>query len=160
MIAASTILALAEGEGGILSPDGSLLIIFVLFIALVFTLHRVLFKPITHVLNERDRLTEGSDTEVRAMLGSIDTTLAQYEENIRDARTDGYRILEAKRAELVAARQASIESARSQADARIAGAKDQIRKDADEAKARLDEDARDIASVITKQVLGRAGGSQ
>jgi F-type H+-transporting ATPase subunit b len=137
VIAASTILALAEGEGGILSPDGSLLVIFILFIALVFALNRILFKPIGHVLAERERLTEGSDVEVRAMLGDIDTRLAQYEENIRDARSEGYRVLEAKRAELVALRQSAIEAARTDADSRIASARDQILKDAEAAKATL-----------------------
>lgn len=158
MIAASTILALAEGEGGLLQPDGSLLFIFVLFIALVFTLNRILFKPIGQVLDERERLTGGFDTDVRAMINSIDHTLGRYEEGVRDARAEGYRVLEARRAEAVNRRQAAIEAARAEADARIASARADIARDVDAARGRLETDAREIATTITAQVLGRAAG--
>lgn len=158
MIVVSTVLALAEGKGGLLEPDGSLLIIFAIFIALVYTLNRVLFRPIMHVLAERERRTWGSDTDVRAILNSIDQNLAGYEESIRDTRTEGYRVLEARRADAVASRQTAIEAARASAASRIESARAEIEGDATIARGRLETDAREIASTITASVLGRAAG--
>ena len=56
-------LALAEGGGNILTPDGSILVIFVIFIALVPLLNRMVVKPITDVLAERERRTLGAHTD-------------------------------------------------------------------------------------------------
>src|ERR1041385_4118404 len=86
-----------EEGGSILTPDGSIFVIFAIFIALVPTLNAIVVKPIMHVLAERDRLTAGAATDARAMLGSVEMRLAAYEEGIRDARAEGYQLLEARR---------------------------------------------------------------
>jgi F0F1-type ATP synthase membrane subunit b/b' len=161
LILAPTIAAFAEGGGGLLSPDGSILVIFLLFIALVPALNRLIFRPISHILNERDRLTVGTDTDVRAMLGTIDQNLAAYEEGIRGARAEGYRLLEGRRALATAERQAQIDAARTRSAEQIAAAREEIGRDAESARGRLVTDAKDIARTISSSVLGRAvGGKQ
>jgi F-type H+-transporting ATPase subunit b len=150
--------AFAEGASGLLSPDGSILVIFLIFIALVPALNRIVFKPVSRVLDERDRLTTGSDTDVRAIMGTIDDSLARYEEGVRDARAEGYRLLEARRAEVMAERQAAIEGARAEANGRIDAGREEIARDAEAARARLDAEAREIARTISASVLGRAVG--
>lgn len=161
MIQAPTIVAFAGEGGGLLSPDGSLLVIFLLFILLVPALNRILFTPISRVLNDRERLTVGSDTDVRAMLGAIDQNLAAYEEGIRGARAEGYRLLEERRALATTERQAQIDAARAQAAEQIASARGEIGRDAESARGRLVADAREIARTISSNVLGRSvGGAQ
>src|ERR1051325_3143889 len=91
--------ALAEGGTSMLTPDGSLLVILILFLVLVPLLNRILFKPITDVLDERERLTTGSSTDVRAIFHRIDHKLAEYEDGIRGARSEGYRLVEGRRAQ-------------------------------------------------------------
>ena len=56
-------LALAEGGGDIISPDGSLVFVLVLFLVFVFLLNRILFRPVGRVLDERQTLIEGSANE-------------------------------------------------------------------------------------------------
>jgi F-type H+-transporting ATPase subunit b len=141
-----------------LTPDGSLLFILILFLVLVPILNNMLFKPITRVLDERERLTSGSSTDARAILHRIDNRLAEYEEGIRGARSEGYRAIEARRAEANAERQRKLDAARADADARIGAARDQLAADAAEARSRLEADAREIADGISATLLGRAVG--
>jgi F-type H+-transporting ATPase subunit b len=148
----------AEGGGNILTPDGSLLLILGLFLVFVPILNKILFQPIGRVLEERERRTTGSDTDVRAMLGSIDTKLARYEEGIREARGAGYRLVEERRATALDARAKTIAEAREAAEAKIADARAAFGRDVAEAQSRLEGDAREIADRISSTVLGRAVG--
>ena len=141
-----------------LTPDGSLLLILVLFLLFVPLINKVLFQPIANVLDERDRRTGGSDTDVRAMLGDLDKKMGEYEEGIREARGAGYRIVEQRRTAALEERQNAIKSAREAAEAKIAAARAELGRDAAEARTRLEVDAREIASTISATVLGRAVG--
>lgn len=143
-----------------LMPDGSLLVIVVLFLVFVPILNRILFKPITDVLDERERLTTGSDTDVRAMFANVDYKLSEYEEGIREARASGYRLVEQQRAAAMQERQAAVASARATAEARVAEARAALAADAAAARGRLESDAREIAATISSTVLGRAVGGE
>jgi F-type H+-transporting ATPase subunit b len=141
-----------------LMPDGSLLFVLILFLVLVPILNRILFKPITRVLDERERLTSGSSNEAHAILNTIDHRLAEYEEGIRGARSEGYRVIESRRTAANAERQQQIDAAKADAEAKIAAARGQIGADADAARVTLESDAREIADRISSTVLGRAVG--
>lgn len=141
-----------------LTPDGSFLLILVLFLVFVPIINKVLFQPIVHVLDERERRTGGSDTDVAAMLGTIDRKLVEYEEGVREARGVGYRVIEQRRTTALEERQKAIAAARSSAEEKIAGARDTISRDADAARERLTADAREIATTISSTVLGRSVG--
>jgi len=153
-----TFLALAEGGGNILAPDGSILVIFLIFIALVPILNRMVVKPIMDVLAERERRTAGAHTDSLAVTARIDNRLAEYEEGITSARTEGYKILEARRSVAMGERQAAVDEARAAAQRQIDAAKDRVAAEAEAARARLTADAAEISREITTAVLGRAVG--
>lgn len=157
MIHLTSMLTLASDAGGasLLTPDGSLLLIIVLFLAFVPVLNRLLFVPIAKVLEQREKLTRGSSRDAENILNTIDHKLSVYEDEIRSARADGYKILEARRAEAAAARDAVIAEARSAAEGRIAQAKTQIAGEADTARASLVDEARHVAARISSTLLGR-----
>lgn len=158
MISAFPILALAEGGTSMLTPDGSLLFVLLLFLVFVPIVNKILFKPITRVLDERERLTSGSSNEAHAILNTIDHKVAEYEEGIRGARSEGYRAIEARRNEANAERQQKIDAAKAGAESKIASARAELAADADAARASLEKDAREIADRISSSVLGRAVG--
>ena len=158
MISTYATIAMAEGGTSMLMPDGSLLITLILFLALVPLLNRILFKPITHVLEERDRLTTGSDTQTTAIVHTIEDRLEAYEAGIREARSEGYRTVEQRRTAAVADRQARITAAREAAEAEIAAARAQLAAEAEAARGRLEGDAREIATDISSKLLGRSVG--
>ena len=153
-----TALALSEGEGNIIQPDGSLIFVLVLFIIFVFVLNRLLFKPIGRVLDERETLTEGAKTEARAATRRYQAQLADYEARIRQARGEGYRLLEQHRAAALEERRRLIEQVKAEAGEKIEQAKADIAGQAERARSALEVESRQVAAQISRTVLGRTVG--
>ena len=154
----SMTLAFAEGGGNIISPDGSLVFVLVLFLILVFVLNRILFRPIGRVLDERQTLTEGAANEARAARRSYDTRLAEYEATIRQARAESYKRSEQHRAVAVEERRHLIDDAKQHAREQIERAKREIEQQVVQARAALESESRQIAERISRTVLGRTAG--
>lgn len=151
-------IALAEGEGNIINPDISLVVIFALFILFVFLLNRLLFRPISRVLDKREALTEGATAEARAAARQYQARLSEYESSIRRARAEGYRQLEQKRSAELEARRALIEGIKEEAAREIERAKSSLAQQANEARAALEAESRQLAERISRTVLGREVG--
>lgn len=153
-----TALALAEGEGNIISPDGSLVFVLILFLLFVFTLNRLLFRPIGRVLDERETRVKGDTNEARAAARFSEIRLSEYEGSIRAARTDGYRRIEQERARALQERQRVLEEAKQSASTQIESAKKDIDRQAAAARAQLESETRNVAERISRVILGRAHG--
>lgn len=151
-------LAFAEGGGNIISPDGSLVFVLILFIIFVFVMNRILFRPIGRVLDERETLIEGSENEARAAQRRYEAKLADYEATIRQARADSYRRTEQQRAAALDERRRLIEDAKQQARNEIERAKREIESQVADARRALERETRAIAERISQTVLGRAVG--
>lgn len=158
MTLAPTIHAFPLAEAGLFDVDGSILVVFILFIALVPTLNALVVKPIVRVLDERARRTDEAHGDLATITAKVEHDLATYEQGIRTARAAGYKVLEGRRATALAERQAAIEAARGSAEEQIAAGRAEIAGSADAARARLDADSREIARQITSTVLGRVTG--
>jgi F-type H+-transporting ATPase subunit b len=154
----SMTLAFAEGGGDIISPDGSLVFVLVLFLILVFVLNRILFRPIGRVLDERQTLTEGAANQARAARHSYDARLADYEATIRQARAESYKRSEQERAAAVEERRHLIDEAKLHAHEQIESAKQEIQQQVVQARAALESESRQIAERISRTVLGRTVG--
>lgn len=151
-------IALAEGEGNIINPDISLVVILALFILFVFLLNRLLFRPISHVLDKREALTEGATAEARAAARQYSARLSEYEASIRQARAEGYRKLEQQRAAQLEQRRGLIERVKEEAASEIERAKATLAGQAAEARATLEAESRQLAEKISRTVLGREVG--
>jgi F-type H+-transporting ATPase subunit b len=154
----SMTLAFAEGGGDIISPDGSLVFVLILFLVLVFVLNRILFRPIGRVLDERQTLTEGATNEARASRRSYEARLAEYEATIRQARAESYKRSEQQRAAAVEERRHLIDDAKLAAHEQIDRAKQEIEQQVVHARAALESESRQIAERISRTVLGRTVG--
>lgn len=148
-------LALA-GESIQLVPDGTLFIHILLIILMVFILNITLFRPINRILKEREEQTLGRSNETRAILKRIDASLREYEQSLRNARTQGYSLLENYRAEALRQRQGLINSLRDELQSSTAEEKRLIQNQIEQARATLAEDSHRIASEISRQVLHRS----
>ena len=154
----SMTLAFAEGGGNIISPDGSLVFVLVLFLILVFVLNRILFRPIGRVLDERQTLTEGAANEARAARRTYETRLAEYEATIRQARAESYKRSEQERAAAVEERRHLIDDAKQHTHEQIERAKREIEQQVVQARVALESESRQIAERISRTVLGRTVG--
>jgi F-type H+-transporting ATPase subunit b len=153
-----TALALAEGGGNIISPDGSLVFVLILFLLFVFTLNRLLFRPIGRVLDERESRVKGDTNEARAAARFSEIKLSEYESSIRAARTEGYRRIEHERARALQERQRLLDEAKQAASSQIDAAKSEIDRQSAAARSQLESETRNVAERISRVILGRAHG--
>lgn len=151
------ILALAENSIQLV-PDGTLFLHIALIILMVFVLNATLFRPINKVLEERDRRTRGRSGEAQDILGRVEAGLKQYETSLREARLEGYHLLESQRADAMNARQTRLGALREELRGLVEEEKSSIREQTDAAQNALAGDAQRLAAEISNQVLRRAAG--
>lgn len=109
-----TILAFAESIQ--LVPDGTIVLHIAIIITMVFVLNRLLFKPINNILEEREHRTRGRSDEARETIRRVEESLVSYENSLRKARAEGYRLLEQKQAEAFGERQQKISLVRQEVE--------------------------------------------
>lgn len=148
-------LALAENSIQLV-PDGTIFFHIALIILMVFVLNATLFRPINKVLQERERRTRGRSGEAQDILSRVEAGLRQYETSLREARLEGYHLLEAQRAEAMAARQSQLGALREELRGLAEEQKSSLRAQSDAARGALAGDAQRLAVEISNQVLRRA----
>ena len=147
---------LAFAENSIqLVPDGTLFLHIAIILVMVFVLNQTLFKPINRILEERERRTRGRSGEARDILQRVEEATTNYEHSLREARAEGYRLMERERAEAMNERQIKINTLREEINHIIEEEKASIRKQMEEARQTLEADARSIAVEISSQILHR-----
>ena len=151
----STVMFALEGGTDIIRPDGSLVVIFILFILFVFVMNRLLFKPVGLVLVQRERKTEGARHEARASNRVYQTKVANYEFSIRHTRAETYRLLQQAREKALAERAKLLEEAKQVSAKEIEVARSELERQTAGARATLEHDAHQIAVQISSNVLGR-----
>ncbi|MEA2173287.1 MAG: F-type H+-transporting ATPase subunit b [Blastocatellia bacterium] len=147
---------LAFAENSIqLVPDGTLFIHIALILVMVFVLNATLFRPINRILEERERRTRGQLDEARDTLRRVDERMNTYERSLREARAEGYRLMEQVRAEAMQERQERLNGVRGEIERSVAKEKDAVKAQVSEARATLDADAARLAAEIGSHILHR-----
>jgi F-type H+-transporting ATPase subunit b len=138
-----------------LVPDGTLFLHIAIIIFMIYVLNATLFRPINRILAERERQTRGGTGEAHDILQRVANSMNRYERSLRDARTEGYRLLEQERANALLERQNQITSLRAEIEASTEEQKSLLRTQSEQARASLEDDAQRIASNISRQILNR-----
>lgn len=135
---------------------GSLWIMLIGFVVLIFPLNKLIFQPIFRVLDERAARIQGARKRSTQLQQNADTVLEQYETAIRGARAQS----EATRqGQLATAREEQAlltTQARGEADNELARARSSLKVSLEEARTTLRADAESLATAAAEQVLGRA----
>ena len=138
-----------------LVPDGTLLLHLLIIGVMVFVLNRTLLKPVNQILSERDKQIRGHLTEAQALAAESQDKLRQYNDALREARTDGYRLLEKERAEGLKEKEERLRQYREQMSKEVAVQLENTRKQEQSVKGELESQAAVISSLITSQILRR-----
>jgi len=138
-----------------LVPDGTLFLHIAIIIFMIYVLNATLFRPINRVLEERERHTRGGTGEAQDILQRVANSMNRYERSLRDARTQGYRLLEQERAQALLERQTQLNSLRAEIETSTEEQKSLLRTQSEQARATLEADAQKIASDISRQILNR-----
>ena len=149
-----TFVAFAENSIQLV-PDGTLFLHIAIILLMVFVLNATLFKPINRILEERERRTRGRSGEAQDILQRVEEKVTQYERTLREARAEGYRLMEQERSTAMNERQDSLSAVRDEISSSIAEQKEAIQEQVNIARGTLEDEARRLAAEIGAQILQR-----
>jgi F-type H+-transporting ATPase subunit b len=138
-----------------LVPDGTLLLHLLMVAVMVFILNRTLLKPINQILAERERQVEGRIKEAQTLAAETDEKLRSYNAALREARTEGYRLLEKERAAALKEKDDKVRQYREQMSQTVAAQVESTRQQEQRVRAELESQAATIGDLISSQILRR-----
>jgi F-type H+-transporting ATPase subunit b len=149
-------LFLALAESAIqLVPDGTIIFHIFLIIVMIAVLNRTLFKPINQILAEREAQTEGSLSEAQSVIRRVRQLVHEYEQRLREARNEGYQLMEKQRLESLREREEKIRGLKEEIAEWSEQQKTQLREEVQKTHASLTQNSRELANDIATRILER-----
>ena len=128
---------------------------FFLLLLLHFYLKRTFFSPLDKVLAERFEATTGARKQAESAMARAEAKAREYEEAIRDARTEVYKDNEAMRKQWREQQSVMLAEARAKSETAVAVAKAEMAGDVRTARENLQADSDRIADGIVAAILRR-----
>lgn len=144
---------LAFAESIQLFPDGTLFIHIGLILLMIWVLNRTFFRPVNAVIASREKFKGGRNIEAEEIAGTAAEKQARYLAELQAARTEGYGMIEKERDAALAARNEIVSLAKSQTAAAFESEKQQLRTEAEAARAAISSEAEAIADRISANIL-------
>jgi F0F1-type ATP synthase membrane subunit b/b' len=138
-----------------LVPDGTLLLHLLMVGIMVAVLNRTLLKPINQILSEREKQIAGRLKESQALAAETREKLTKYNNTLREARAEGYRLLEKERAEALKQREEKLRQHREQLSKEVAAQLEATGKQEQSVKSELEAQAAALGDLISSQILRR-----
>ena len=135
---------------------GSLWIMLIGFVVIIFPLNALIYQPIFRALDERASRIDGARSRSVELEKDADAVLERYETALRDARSAAE---DARQTQLATAReeQANLTTqARGEAEGELERARGELGRSLEEARASLRASADDLATAAAEQILGRS----
>jgi F-type H+-transporting ATPase subunit b len=133
----------------LLASIPTVILLWTLYILYLFLVHR----PLTAVLAERQKRTQGAMEKARADIAAAEARTADYEQRLREARQKVFKSLEARRQQAAEVRGAAVNQARATAQEQVKQARTALEQDKQEAMVKLQSEAGRLATEIVRTVL-------
>ena len=146
-------LLLAFAESIQLFPDGTLFIHIALILIMIWVLNRTFFRPINRVIESREKHKGGHGSEAESILSDVSEKQARYNQELLEARSKGYELIEKERSAAVAARQSKVAAAKAETAQSLAAGKNEVQQQAADARAIIAKEAEVMADKITSSIL-------
>ena len=138
-----------------LVPDGTLLLHLVFILVMVFVVNRTLLKPINQILAEREKQIGGRLSEAQMLSAEAEEKMRNYQSTLREARADGYRLLEKERAAGLKDKDEKVRRRREELSQTVARELESIQKQQEKVRAELEAQADSMGVLISSQILRR-----
>jgi F-type H+-transporting ATPase subunit b len=148
-------LAMAEGEGGLFDFNATLPLMALQFILLTVALTFIFYKPVAKVLEERETFISGNLADASEKLIKADELYKQYEEQLKEARTNAQSIIaesEKEAKEIVAL---EINQARKDATSLIEQTNKELEAQKELALQQLETQVDSLSDLIKEKLLGK-----
>lgn len=123
-----------------------------------FILRSFFFKPLLHVMAEREARTLGAQKAAEAVQAAAAEKAKQYEDELRHAKARVYTEQEAERKKLLDERAAFLKDARNKAFTDVNRAKERISQELETAKRDIEGSAVQLAAEIARRILPASAG--
>ena len=123
--------------------------VLILWTAYTFLVHRKLQQ----VLAQRHALTEGAIERAQQEIAIAEKRTAEYEQRVRDARSQIFKTQQANRQRVMEERNAALAESRKNAGEMVKKAREALAKDTTGAKATLEQQANVLADQVIATVL-------
>ena len=144
---------LAFAETIQLFPDGSLFIHIALILLMIWILNRTLFRPINRVIESREKNKGGHSGEAVQILKDVGAKEARYNQEMLDARSKGYELIEKENQKMAAARDQTLSGAKAELAEKFASEKGELERQKAEARVAIGTEAEKMAEKITSNIL-------
>jgi F-type H+-transporting ATPase subunit b len=136
-------------------PDLTLLVQMVIFLALIFALNLLLFKPILSIIDRRKKQLEESENEIVLFNESVEKRVAEYEEKLKQAKIKASDM----KKEIIqeGANQAKniVDAVRNEIPVIAREFQQKMDKEVEKAKTILDGHSERLSMEIAQKILGR-----
>jgi F-type H+-transporting ATPase subunit b len=136
-------------------PDYTLLIQMVTFIALIFILNILLYKPILTIIDRRKKQLEELENEIKLFNDSVDKRAAQYDEKLKLAKTNASEIKKEIIKEGADKAKSIVDEVRNEIPLMAQEFQKKMDKEIMAARQILDGQSRRLSLEIAEKVLGR-----
>jgi F-type H+-transporting ATPase subunit b len=136
-------------------PDLYLVWVVVFVLVLSVVLDRLLLRPITRVMQERESAIRSARDVAETSRARAQAAADEFEARTRAARAEVYRQMEANRQAALATRAETLAATRQQVERSMEEAADRLDAQTAAARAQLERDADALATTIVERVLGR-----
>jgi F-type H+-transporting ATPase subunit b len=136
-------------------PDLTLFVQMATFLALVFVLNYLLYKPILAIIDRRKKQLEELENEIKLFKDSVDKKAAEYDEKLNKAKTSASDL----KKEIIneGSRQAKsiVDAVRNQIPLMTQESQKKMDQEMRAARQILDNQSRKLSLEIAEKVLGR-----
>ena len=158
LLSASLAIGASEesGGGGItVIPDGSLIIQIANFLLIIWILNLILYRPIRNILRQRKEKIEGLELRIETYNEDAQKKDDAFASGIQEARIKGLKEKETLLQAAAEEEKQIIANENAKAQAELVEIRKKIVKDAESARASLQEKVGEFADDICQKILGR-----
>ena len=110
-------------------------------------------KKLQQVLAERHERTEGAIQQAQAAISKAESRTAEYEQKLREARSQLYQLQEARRRHVMDKRSAALADAHRHADEMVKRARLDLESEVKQARSTLEHQAEALTAQIINSIL-------
>jgi len=122
---------------------------------MVFVLNRTLLRPINEILAKREQEISGRLTEAQTLSAEAEEKHMKYQSSLREARADGYRLLEKERAAGLKEKDDQVRRHREKLSNEVAQQVHSTRQQQEQVRSELESQAATMGGLISSQILRR-----
>ncbi len=139
----------------LLKIDKTLIVQLIIFIATIFILNSLLFKPLIGVVEKREKLTTGRIKEAKELEEKVEQIMREYRAKLDEIRAKAMEERNEIRREAQAAAEDLIGRTHKEAQALLEEARSRLNLETRDIRERIKPDIEVLAREIVLQVLGR-----